>query len=138
MRTINKIIVHCTATPEGREVSLSEIRGWHRQRGFADVGYHFVVGLDGQVHTGRPVEAVGAHCEGRNQTSIGVCYVGGVANDGKTPKDTRTAAQKTALEKLVRELKERFPGCTVHGHCEFSNKACPSFNVAAWLKQIGL
>lgn len=128
MRRIDKIILHCTATPEGRGVTVDEIAAWHRRRGFNGVGYHFVVYLDGTVHAGRPLELVGAHTEGQNANSVGVCYVGGL-DRGMKPKDTRTTEQKAALEKLVAVLKERFKGATVHGHNEFANKACPCFDV---------
>ena len=77
-RKINYIIVHCTATPEGRWVTNEEITRWHRARGFRTIGYHYVVYLDGTVHAGRPENEVGAHCQGRNADSIGVCYVGGL------------------------------------------------------------
>ena len=77
MRPITEIIIHCTATPEGREFSIDDIRRWHRARGFADVGYHFVIHLDGSVSTGRPLTQAGAHCAGHNNNSIGVAYVGG-------------------------------------------------------------
>lgn len=129
MRTINEIIVHCSATPEGRNVTVKDIDTWHRQRGFRCIGYHYVIYLDGSVHTGRPESQVGAHCLGHNSHSIGVCYIGGVAKDGKTPKDTRTDAQKESLIKLIKELKVKYPKATVHGHREYANKACPSFDV---------
>lgn len=129
MRKINKIIIHCAATPEGRNFTVEDIRRWHLQRGFRDIGYHYVIYLDGSVHTGRPIEQIGAHTSGYNANSIGICYIGGCAKDGKTPKDTRTEAQRSALVKLVAELRAKFPGATVHGHNEFANKACPSFNV---------
>lgn len=129
MRTINEIIVHCSATPEGRNVTVKDIDTWHRQRGFRCIGYHYVIYLDGSVHTGRPESQVGAHCLGHNSHSIGVCYIGGVAKDGKTPKDTRTDAQKESLIKLIKELKAKYPKATVHGHREYANKACPSFDV---------
>lgn len=129
MRRIDKIIIHCTATPEGRDFTVEQIRDWHvRGNGWRDIGYHFVVCRDGSVHSGRPIEEAGAHCRGHNATSIGVCYVGGVGADGR-PKDTRTPAQRKALAALVGELKARFGGAAVHGHCEFAAKACPSFNV---------
>ena len=128
MRNINKIIIHCSATPEGKAFSVEDIRRWHLQRGFADIGYHFVIYLDGSVHVGRPLAKAGAHCKGNNAHSIGVCYIGGVATDGKTPKDTRTEAQKRSLVRLITELRQQFPNASVHGHREFANKACPSFN----------
>ncbi len=128
MRKINKIIIHCSATPEGRDVSVREIDRWHRDRGFSKIGYHWVIYLNGSIHKGRPEEIAGAHVIGHNSYSIGVCYVGGV--DVKhNPKDTRTEAQRLALRELVKELKERYPGATVHGHNEFTAKACPCFNV---------
>lgn len=128
MRNITKIIIHCSATPEGREVSVNEISSWHRQRGFNGIGYHYVVGLDGKVHTGRPITQAGAHCRGHNHDSIGVCYIGG-CDHAMHPKDTRTAAQRVSLRQLVAELRRQFPTATVHGHCEFAAKACPSFDV---------
>ncbi len=129
MRSISKIIIHCSATPEGKDYTVQQIDQWHRQRGFRCIGYHFVIYRDGSVHEGRPIEQVGAHCKGYNANSIGICYIGGCAADGKTPKDTRTEAQRAALVALVRELKAKYPSATVHGHNEFANKACPSFNV---------
>lgn len=130
MRTINEIIVHCSATPEGRSFSAADIDRWHRQRGFSGIGYHYVVLLDGVVERGRPEEGVGAHCKGHNRQSIGVCYIGGLDSCNKL-KDTRTTAQRHALLQLMRELKQRFSTATVHGHCEFAAKACPCFNAAA-------
>lgn len=128
MRKINKIIIHCSATPEGRPVSVKDIDRWHRERGFSEIGYHWVVYLDGSVHPGRSEDVAGAHTVGHNAKSIGICYVGGVDNKFQT-KDTRTTAQRIALKELVRELQKRYPGATVHGHNEFAAKACPSFNV---------
>ncbi len=129
MRKISKIIIHCSATPEGRDYTVGQIDGWHRQRGFRCIGYHFVIYRDGSVHPGRPVGQIGAHTLGHNAGSIGICYIGGCAADGRTPKDTRTAAQRRALAGLVGELKAAYPAATVHGHNEFAAKACPSFNV---------
>lgn len=128
MRTINEIIVHCSATPEGRPTTVGDIRSWHKQRGFKDIGYHYVVYLDGSIHAGRPERAIGAHCTGHNRNSIGVCYIGGVAKDCKTPKDTRTEAQKRALVLLLKELKRRYPRAKIYGHRDFAAKACPSFD----------
>lgn len=128
MRPISKIIVHCAATPEGREVTVEDIDKWHTQRGFNGIGYHYVVYLDGSVHVGRNENLVGAHTSGQNKNSIGVCYIGGVAKDGKTPKDTRTEAQKKSLLALLKELKAKYPKATIHGHREFAAKACPSFD----------
>ena len=129
-RTITEIIVHCTATPEGRDFSVEQIRQCHLARGFSDIGYHYVVYRDGSVHVGRKEAVVGAHCTGHNTCSIGVCYVGGEVADGShKPKDTRTPAQRKALRELVASLKSKYPAATVHGHYEFANKACPSFKI---------
>lgn len=130
MRNIDTIIIHCTATPAGRAVSVADVTAWHRVRGFATIGYHYLIGLDGSVAEGRPLEQPGAHCRGHNARSIGVCYVGGLAADGRTPADTRTPAQRTALRSLVGHLLRRFPGARVAGHREFAAKACPCFDVA--------
>ena len=132
MRKINKIILHCAATPEGREVSVDTIRKWHLQRGFNDIGYHYVVHIDGKISIGRPLSKQGAHCSGQNRGSIGICYVGGMSKDMKKAKDTRTQAQKDSLIKLMHELIYKYnKDMTIHGHNEYANKACPSFNVQA-------
>lgn len=132
MRTINKIIIHCSATPEGRPNTVDDIRHWHVEgNGWSDIGYHYVIHLDGSVHIGRPEMTRGAHTSHHNHDSIGVCYVGGMTADMKHPKDTRTPAQKQSLAALVHELLERYPEATVHGHNEFAPKACPSFDVQA-------
>ncbi|MBB4036997.1 N-acetylmuramoyl-L-alanine amidase [Dysgonomonas hofstadii] len=128
MRKIDKIIIHCSATKEGQHFTVEDIDRWHRERGFAKIGYHHVIYLDGSVHKGRDESLLGAHCLGHNATSIGICYIGGLDVDGK-PKDTRTEAQRASLKKLVGELKVRYPKATIHGHNEFAAKACPCFNV---------
>ena len=128
-RTINEIIVHCTASREGQPLTVDAIRRMHiRERGWSDIGYHYVVYLDGSVHEGRNVNISGAHCAGHNTHSIGVVYVGGVMRDGKTPKDTRTEAQKAGLLKLLKDLKKLYPKASIHGHREYANKACPCFD----------
>lgn len=135
MRTINKIIIHCSATPEGREVTTADIDRWHRERGFTQIGYHYVIYLDGSIHKGRPEHIAGAHCLGQNQTSIGICYIGGLDKNGK-PKDTRTMKQKLALLDLLTQLVVKYPNATVHGHNEFASKDCPCFNVKEEYKSI--
>lgn len=129
MRQINELIWHCTATPEGREVTVETIRQWHKQRGWADIGYHKVVHLDGSVSEGRPESQVGAHVAGRNTGTIGYVYVGGVASDGKTPKDTRTDAQKKSMLALTRAAIAKYGLKKVSGHNQYAAKACPSFDV---------
>lgn len=132
MRQVNKIIIHCSATVEGRDYTVEQIRDWHvKGNGWKDIGYHFVIYRDGTVHTGRDINQIGAHTTGQNTGSIGICYVGGLAADGKTPKDTRTDAQKKALRALVDRLCQQY-GINrrqVYGHNEFAAKACPCFDV---------
>ena len=130
MRKLNEIIIHCAATAEGKDFHAADIRRWHVQgNGWQDIGYHFVIDLDGTVEPGRPVEKQGAHCSGHNANTIGICYVGGCAADGKTPKDTRTPEQKIALRSLVNGLKHAYGITKVTGHRKYANKACPSFDV---------
>lgn len=136
MRKINEIIVHCAATPEGKNFKAADIDRWHRERKMKCIGYHYVVDLDGTVEPGRPENEIGAHCLEHNQNSIGVCYVGGLAADGKTPKDTRTAAQKEALLALLKKLRAKYPKASIHGHRDFAAKACPSFDATTEYKNI--
>ena len=136
MRRITEIIVHCSATPEGKDFTVADITRWHKARKFVTIGYHYVIYRNGEVHNGRPERQVGAHCTGHNSYSIGICYIGGVAKDGKTPKDTRTSAQKLALERLLKHLKERFPNATIRGHRDFAAKACPSFDATEEYKDL--
>lgn len=131
MRKINKIIVHCSATQEGRDIATSEIRRWHLNRGWRDIGYHFVIQRDGTIDEGRPIEQTGAHTKGHNYDSIGVCYIGGVEAEKKKgkwiAKDTRTDEQKDSLVDLLLRLKDCYGG-TIYGHNDFSSKSCPCFN----------
>ena len=138
MRKIDKIILHCAATPEGKDFTIKDIRNWHLARGFSDIGYHFVIYRDGSVHRGRAIDFAGAHTTGQNKHSIGICYIGGCAADGKTPKDTRTPEQRFALFKLVYELMQQYniPVSKVFGHREFANKACPSFDMSVFRKEL--
>lgn len=129
MRKIDKIIIHCSATPEGRDIKTETIRSWHvKGRGWSDIGYHFVIELDGSIRNGRPVERIGAHVKGQNANSIGICYVGGI-DKSNNAKDTRTEAQKKSLNELIDSLRAVYKEATIHGHNEFSAKACPSFDV---------
>ena len=128
MREINKIIIHCSATREGENYEVAEIRKWHLARGFSDIGYHFYIDLYGEIHKGRDISKIGAHCKGHNRNSIGICYCGGVEADGKTPKDTRYDCQKESLIAVLRTLKAMYPNAVIHSHNDFANKACPSFD----------
>lgn len=135
-RNIKELIVHCSATPEGKDYSVNAIRQWHLQRGFSDIGYHYVVYRDGSIHIGRDESIIGAHCTGHNTNSIGVCYIGGCASDGKTPKDTRTLQQKESLLSLLKTLKVKYPNAKIYPHYKFAAKACPSFNAEEEYKNI--
>lgn len=127
MREIKEIIIHCSATPEGREVTVEDIDRWHKQRGWQGVGYHYVIYLDGSIHPGRDITKIGAHCSGHNRYSIGICYVGGLDKNMK-PKDTRTPEQKEAFIYLLKKLRIRYPDAVIYGHRDFANKACPCFD----------
>ena len=127
--TIEKLIVHCSATREGQHITIDTIRDWHvNGRGWKDVGYHYIIYLDGSIKKGRQDNVPGAHCRQNNRSSLGICYIGGVEQDGKTPKDTRTAKQIESLDALLLTLKAIHTDSVVHGHRDFANKACPSFD----------
>lgn len=128
-RWITKIIVHCAATPEGKDFTVADIDRWHKAKGWKCIGYHFVIYRDGSVHEGRPIDMIGAHCKGFNSHSIGICYIGGCTADGKHAKDTRTPEQKRALRQLLEKLHSKYPNASIHGHNEFANKACPCFSM---------
>ena len=152
MAKLKNLIIHCTATPEGRSVSSNDIRKWHTSpvskggRGWKQVGYTDMIHLDGRIE--RLVEnnedmmvdpwEITNGAQGYNSVSRHVVYVGGVAKDGKTPKDTRTPAQLQAMANYVRDFHRRFPSVRIIGHREVAAKACPSFDVQVWLKQIGI
>ena len=136
-RTINRIIVHCTATPEGRVETVESIRRMHKAKGWADIGYHYLIGLNGERWNGRNVNLVGAHCEGYNANSIGVCYVGGCDKNMKA-KDTRTDKQKAALIALLKDLRKLYPKAKIVSHRDLDRKgkACPSFDATNEYKDI--
>jgi len=137
MRAINKIIVHCSATREGQDVSVETIRKWHVEgRGWTDIGYHFYIDIHGDIYKGRDIAKIGAHTKGYNRNSIGICYAGGVESDGKTPKDTRYDCQKESLLAVLRTLKAMYPNAEIHSHNDFANKACPSFNATEEYKHL--
>lgn len=122
MRIINDLIVHCSASPNGKHVTVEEIRDWHvKGNGWDDIGYHYIIYVDGKIHTGRPAYKVGAHCQGHNANSIGVCLIG---NDEFSDK------QFNALRSLYKILKGLFPNLTIHGHRDYTDKkTCPNFEV---------
>lgn len=146
------LILHCTATPEGRAVTAAEIKAWHTNptsmggRGWKQVGYTDLFHVNGTVE--RLVKnnedaqvdnwEITNGATGYNQVSRHVVYAGGVARDGKTPKDTRTIGQLKAMEAYVKDFHARFPDVKIIGHNEVAAKACPSFDVQKWLKSIGI
>ena len=129
MRKINEIILHCSATAEGKNYHASDIDKWHKAKGWKGIGYHYVIDLDGTVEPGRPLNEIGAHTTGHNSYSIGICYIGGCAKDGRTPKDTRTPEQKLAMYQLLYDLLNTYPKAEVSCHNQWAAKACPSFNI---------
>jgi len=146
------IVIHCTATPEGKEQTVASITAMHRARGWSTIGYHYLIGINGEEWVGRaPDTSVGAHVAGFNNTTLGVSYVGGVDKAGK-PKDTRTAAQIKALEGLLGRLSAKYPKAVILGHRDLSPdkdgdgqvepaewiKVCPCFEAGPWAKSIGL
>ncbi len=129
MRTITLIIIHCSATPQGRSLDFETCRYDHiRHRGFSDIGYHFYITRNGEIHRGRGLEKVGAHCKNHNAHSIGICYEGGLSSEG-IPMDTRTLEQKASMLALLRELRKLFPRALILGHHDLNPmKPCPCFN----------
>ena len=141
MKNIEKIILHCSATQEGRHFDVKDIDAWHKRKGWNGCGYHYVITLDGTIQAGRPIHKQGAHTKGLNSTSIGICYIGGVeaergANGKWIPKDTRTDDQKESILLLMKVLRKMHPGATIHGHRDFSAKACPSFDATMEYSEI--
>ncbi len=141
MLPIKYLTIHCTATPEGRDNTAAEVKSWDVAR-FGQASYHHVIELNGHVVRHLNDDQIGAHVGGHNSGNIGISYVGGTAtmNAGGKPKDTRTPAQKLAMRQLVQEYKAKYAGIKVLGHRDWPNvaKACPSFDVASWLKAEGL
>lgn len=132
-----EIILHCSATQEGRNFTVEQIHNMHLKNGWAGIGYNYYIDLNGVIWEGRPEDYVGAHTTNHNSISIGICYCGGVDKNGKA-KDTRNEAQKKAMLELLRSLHKKYPNASIHGHNEFAAKACPSFNVATYVKTISL
>jgi len=138
LRKINKIIIHCTATPEGRDVTKKDLYTWHvKERGWSDIGYHFFIDLAGEVHECRPIERTGAHTKGHNWDSIGIAYAGGMNADNTKFKDTRNELQREALVDLLCQLHDTYGG-VVYGHRDFSSKDCPSFDAKTEYENISL
>lgn len=140
MRTINKIIIHCSATRPGwmennpTAMKVDEIRRWHvEERGWSDIGYHFLIDTDGTVAPGRPLERSGAHTKGHNNDSIGICLIGGHgASATDRFRDHFSMAQNKALRDLIDELRAEYGDLRVQGHNEFAAKGCPGFRANWW------
>ena len=132
---ITHIVVHCSAEPHGRKTRAKDIDVWHRRRGFLRIGYHYVIPVDGSVEEGRPEDVAGAHVEGHNRRTIGICLVGGLDKNG-APSPDFAQAQFTTLENLLRTLKEKHLNAEILGHRDFPGvkKDCPCFDVRAWVK----
>lgn len=144
---IKRIVVHCSATREGQSVNAATIRQWHKNQGWTDIGYHYVILLDGRVEKGRADNVPGSHVKGFNTGSLGIVYVGGLDKDGKA-KDTRTAVQKKAMKDLITKLAAEHKVTRIVGHRDLSPdkdgdgvvekhewlKDCPCFDVPAWVK----
>ena len=147
MRNIDSIIVHCSATKAGQDFTATDIDRWHRERGFNGIGYHYVIRLDGKLEKGRDVALAGAHCKGWNEQSIGICYIGGLDENGR-PADTRTNVQKRVLYQIIMDLQREYNILQVLGHRDTSPdlngdgviepyeyvKACPCFDVREFLR----
>lgn len=131
MRDINRIIIHCSATPEGRDIDAATIKDWHvNGNKWSDIGYHYVIKLDGTIESGRPLDIAGAHVKGHNADSIGICYIGG-ADEDMNPKDTLNECQEESMRELIFSLRMVWDKhLTLHGHNEYASKACPSFKVS--------
>lgn len=129
LRNVKKIIIHCSATPEGKDFGAADIDKWHKERGWECIGYHYVIKLNGAIEEGRSVSYMGAHCKGHNSDSIGICYIGGLDKDHK-PKDTRTPEQKEAIKGLCLALFKKYRAAKLYGHRDFEpKKDCPCFDV---------
>lgn len=135
------LVVHCSATPPQNNVTAADIDRWHRDKGWVMIGYHHVIKRDGTVEKGRPMDLPGAHVEGYNSQSIGICMVGGVDSSKlMKPENNFTPAQFASLERLLKELRPLFPKAVIQGHRDFPGvaKACPSFDAKEWAEALAL
>ncbi len=128
MRKIDKVILHCSATPPKMDIGVKDIDRWHKEKGWSGIGYHYVIKRDGSIEDGRPIEKTGAHVRGHNTGSIGICIVGGV-DEYMEAEENFTDEQWRSLRNLLKICKADYKRATIHGHNEFSHKACPSFDV---------
>ena len=135
MREIKKLIIHCSATKPSMDIGAEDIRGWHKGKGWDDIGYHYVIRRNGKVEKGRDISIAGAHAKGHNFNSIGICLVGGIDDNSKAD-DNYNLKQYNALIQLISFLEITFPIDDVLGHRDLPsvNKSCPCFDVRAWYK----
>ena len=128
MKEVKYLVLHCTATRLSQRVSVEDIDRWHKALGWEGIGYHWFIDREGHTFAGRPEKQAGAHVKGYNDYAIGICYEGGLAENGR-PADTRTQAQKDALFDLLICLHQRYPHAVIMGHNELNpKKACPCFD----------
>lgn len=146
-RQITDIVIHCTASEYGKDLTVADVRRMHKALGWSDIGYHYLIRQDGRIEKGRDVDLIGAHVSGHNAHSIGVCYVGGLDTNGN-PADTRTPNQKESLVCLLKMLMAAYPTARIKGHRDFSPdlngngciepsewiKRCPCFDVSTEFK----
>lgn len=137
---VDRLVIHCSATRESQDIGAADIDRWHRQRGYLKIGYHYVIRRDGTLEQGRGENEPGAHARGWNHRSIGICLVGGVMPNGKTPEDNFTVAQWETLHTLLRSLRMRYPQADIVGHRDLPGvaKECPCFDVATWCDTHGI
>lgn len=121
---IDTIIIHCSATPNGRIHDAADIHQWHQERGWDGIGYHYVIKIDGAIENGRPDYWQGAHASGHNEDSVGICLIG---------TDSFSQAQFRSLAKLCTKLKFKYGDVKIIGHNQVSDKTCPGFNVEEWV-----
>jgi len=130
------LAIHCSATRPSQDIGAADINKWHRAQGWTCIGYHFVIRRDGKIELGRPQNQIGAHVQGYNDRSVGICLVGGVSEkDVNVPEDNFTDAQWMSLKAVLEGLKKEYPQAHIQGHRDFPKvaKACPSFDVKTWL-----
>jgi N-acetylmuramoyl-L-alanine amidase len=138
-RKTDWIVLHCSATRGIQDVGAADIRKWHKAKGWADIGYAYVIRRGGRIEKGRGQDEIGSHVQGHNVNSVGICLVGGLDDKTWKPTDNFTAAQWASLKVLVAQLVKAYPKARVIGHRDFPGvaKACPCFSARAWAKKAG-
>lgn len=139
--SIKNIVIHCSATPDGIDFSAEDINRWHKERGWSEIGYHFVIRRDGRIEVGRDLDERGAHVGGHNSGSWGVCLIGGPEEgEGNLRENDFTVSQWRALVDTIIFLKRLAPNAEVKGHRDFPgvNKECPCFDVQTFLEEYSL